>query len=66
MADATPIPTPADSQSRLTIHGDPFSNLTLYKRIVASLQHATITRPDITFFVNLVCQYMHSPKVSHW
>lgn len=66
MADAAPISTPADSQSRLTIDGDPFSDPRLYRQIVGSLQYATITRPDIAFAVNRVCQYMHKPTIIHW
>lgn len=66
MDEATPVPTPAHSQSRLTMHGDPFPDPTLYRQVVGSLQYATITRPDITFVVNRVCQYMHSPTIIHW
>lgn len=66
MVDATPISTPADSHSRLILDGDPFSDPTLYRQVVGSLQYATITRPDIAFAVNWVCQYMHSPTVLHW
>lgn len=66
MHEATPDSTPVDSQSRLTVHGDPFPDHTLYRQVVGSLQYATITRPDITFVVNRVCQYMHSPTIIHW
>ncbi|KAB2608320.1 hypothetical protein D8674_011488 [Pyrus ussuriensis x Pyrus communis] len=30
-----------------------------------SLQYLTWTRPDLSFAVNLVCQFMHSPRQSH-
>lgn len=66
MSSASPISTPADATSRLTLHGDPFHDPTLYRQVVGSLQYATITCPDIAFVVNRVCQYMHSPTMSHW
>ncbi|GKE98728.1 uncharacterized mitochondrial protein-like protein, partial [Tanacetum coccineum] len=31
-----------------------------------SLQYVTLSRPDIAFAVNKVCQYMHAPTENHW
>uniref|UniRef100_A0A803PU39 Integrase catalytic domain-containing protein n=1 Tax=Cannabis sativa TaxID=3483 RepID=A0A803PU39_CANSA len=28
--------------------------------------YATVTRPDLVFCVNKVCQYLHQPLISHW
>ena len=39
---------------------------TMYKSVVGALQYATITRPEISFAVNEVCQFMSRPLVSHW
>jgi hypothetical protein len=33
---------------------------------VGALQYVTITRPDISFVVNYVSQFMHTPNMSHW
>lgn len=66
MSMATPVTTPADSQTRLHRHGDPFEDPTLYRQVVGSLQYATITRPDIAYSANQVCQFMHSPTIHHW
>lgn len=66
MQDSTPISTPADPNSRLTHHGEPFHDPTFFRQIVGSLQYATITRPDIAYAVNRVCQFMHSPTTHHW
>jgi Reverse transcriptase (RNA-dependent DNA polymerase) len=38
----------------------------LYHSIVGALQYATITRPDISYAVNNVSQFMHSPTDEHW
>lgn len=41
-------------------------DVTLYRSIVGALQYATITRPKISYTVNRVCQFMHSPTDTHW
>ncbi|GJU76232.1 retrovirus-related pol polyprotein from transposon TNT 1-94 [Tanacetum coccineum] len=43
-----------------------FSNLVKYRQVVGSLQYVTLSRPDIAFAVNKVCQYMHAPTNNHW
>ncbi|CAN1345572.1 Retrovirus-related Pol polyprotein from transposon RE1 [Linum perenne] len=66
MAESTPIATPADPTIKLIKQGEPFADPTLYRQTVGALQYATITRPYITYAVNRVCQYMHSPTTQHW
>lgn len=34
--------------------------------MVGALQYVTLSRPDITFVVNKVCQFMHSLTENHW
>ncbi|XP_043705316.1 uncharacterized mitochondrial protein AtMg00810-like [Telopea speciosissima] len=46
--------------------GDPMDDPTLYLNTVGALQYATLTRPDIQFAVNKVCQYMQRPTIEHW
>ncbi|KAM0984168.1 hypothetical protein PS2_011373 [Malus domestica] len=33
--------------------------------MVGGLKYLTLSRPDITYAVNQVCQYMHNPKTTH-
>ncbi|XP_016191782.1 uncharacterized protein LOC107632628 [Arachis ipaensis] len=67
MRDAKAVPTPMVSNLKLSAHGeDVHHNLALYRSIVDGLQYATITRPEITFAVNKVSQFMHTPLKSHW
>ncbi|OIW21109.1 hypothetical protein TanjilG_29361 [Lupinus angustifolius] len=59
--------TPMASNCKLTKHGgQSFEDPTLYKSIVGALQYATITRPDIAFSVNKVCQFLSQPLQDHW
>lgn len=38
----------------------------LYRSVVGALQYATITRPDISYAVNRVCQFLSMPTIHHW
>jgi histone deacetylase 1/2 len=39
---------------------------TTYRSIVGGLQYLTLTRPDLSFAINRVCQFLHSPTEEHW
>ncbi|XP_021833091.1 uncharacterized protein LOC110772908 [Prunus avium] len=41
------------------------SNPTEYRELVGSLQYLTLTRPDISFAVNTMAQFMSAPRTSH-
>jgi hypothetical protein len=64
-AAATPLST---SKKLSGQQGEPLAaeDATKYRSIVGALQYLTLTRPDIAFAVNKVCQYLHSPTSSHW
>ncbi|XP_025616553.1 uncharacterized mitochondrial protein AtMg00810-like [Arachis hypogaea] len=67
MRGAKAATTPMISSVRLSAHGkDVYHNPTLYRSIVGGLQYATITRPEITYAVNKVSQFMQTPLESHW
>ncbi|GKD26976.1 retrovirus-related pol polyprotein from transposon TNT 1-94, partial [Tanacetum coccineum] len=46
--------------------GTAFSNPMKYQQVLGSLQYVTLSRPDIAFAVNKVCQYMHASTKNHW
>jgi histone deacetylase 1/2 len=39
---------------------------TRYRSIVGGLQYLTLTRPDLSFAVNKVCQFLSQPTDQHW
>jgi histone deacetylase 1/2 len=40
--------------------------ITTYHSIVGGLQYLLITRPDLSFAVNKVCQFLQAPRSTHW
>jgi len=67
MDKAKPVASPMSTIAQLSLfNGDSFSDMTLYRIVVGSLQYLSLTRPDISFAVNKVCQFMHKPTVHHW
>ncbi|GFZ14648.1 hypothetical protein Acr_24g0008380 [Actinidia rufa] len=43
-----------------------FAQPSLYRSIVGALQYLTITRPNLAFAVNQVCQHMQDPSIDHF
>ncbi|XP_019178996.1 PREDICTED: uncharacterized protein LOC109174195 [Ipomoea nil] len=66
MTDCKALATPAAVTQSATPSLTPFENPTQYRMIVGALQYLTITRPDLSFSVNRLCQFMHSPTDDHW
>lgn len=65
--NAKPLSTPVVTGNKLSLYdGDPLSDPTTYRSVVGELQYLTISRPDIQFAVNQVCQFMHQPTTAHW
>ena len=67
MLDCKPIDTPMDPNVKLVpsqreLLRDPGR----YRRLVGKLNYLTITRPDISFPVGVVSQFLQSPCDSHW
>jgi hypothetical protein len=64
--DSKSIATPMIISHHLTIDGHLFHSPTTYQSLVGILQYLTITRLDITHAVNLVSQFMYSPREQHF
>ncbi|XP_062005604.1 uncharacterized mitochondrial protein AtMg00810-like [Rosa rugosa] len=60
------VSTPLSAKSDLTATDGPLlDHPTTFRELVGSLQHLTITRPDIAFAVNMMSQFMSQPRVPH-
>lgn len=69
MTDCKPLSTPLSTSEKLSLHeGTPLgpTDSTHYISVVGGLQYLTLTRPDIAFSVNKVCQFLHAPTTTHW
>jgi histone deacetylase 1/2 len=69
MEHCKPVATPLSVSEKLSAYvGNPLGpeDATKYRSIVGALQYLTLTRPDISFSVNKVCQYLHAPTTQHW
>ncbi|KAJ0520890.1 putative RNA-directed DNA polymerase [Helianthus annuus] len=66
MLDAKPTPTPLSTNVSFVSAGTPFSNPTHYRSIVGALQYLTITRPDLSYAVNQVSQFLQAPTIDHF
>ncbi|GAU27211.1 hypothetical protein TSUD_108020 [Trifolium subterraneum] len=67
MENCKAIGSPMVSSCKLSKFGtDSMSDPSLYRSTVGALQYATLTRPDISFSVNKVCQFMANPLETHW
>jgi histone deacetylase 1/2 len=61
----TPLPA-AEKLSRFEGELLGVNDSTKYRSIVGALQYLTLTRPDLAFAVNRVCQFLHAPTSVHW
>ncbi|GJR67015.1 putative RNA-directed DNA polymerase [Tanacetum coccineum] len=67
LSNCNPVSSPMVTSSSLSLDDSTaFSNLVKYRQVVGSLQYVTLSRPNIAFAVNKVCQYMHAPTENHW
>jgi len=62
MIRARPLSTPIASRPKFSAHeGELLNDPTEYRQVIGALQYCTLTRPDISYAVNQLCQFMHAP-----
>lgn len=65
MEDCAPMLTPLLLQmDKVPDQKKLFSNPKYFRSLAGKLEYLTLTKPDIQFVVNFVCQKMHAPTVS--
>ncbi|KAG8475942.1 hypothetical protein CXB51_032958 [Gossypium anomalum] len=66
LSNAKSVHTPMVSSSMLSKdEGEHLVDPTEYRSIAGALQYIVLTRPDIAYAVNRVCQFMHAPTNLH-
>ncbi|XP_071718187.1 uncharacterized mitochondrial protein AtMg00810-like [Rutidosis leptorrhynchoides] len=69
MLGSKPMATPLESNSVLnsdeTEDDKKLDDISQYQRLVGKLIYLTLTRPDISYSIQCLSQYMHSPLQSH-
>ena len=66
MMGCRPASTPMDPNIKISSEsGELLSDPSSYQRLVGRLIYLTNTRPDLTFAVSVVSQFMHAPRTSH-
>ena len=66
LTNCKPIDSPMDSNQKLTRdQGELFSDPERYRRLVGKLIYLTITRPDLSYPVGVVSQFMQNPHIDH-
>jgi hypothetical protein len=68
MYHCKPVKTPLAISTKLSVSASTLldaEDSNKYRSLVGGLQYLTLTRPDISFAVNRVCQFLHSPMNLH-
>ena len=67
MLECKPASPPNCPNTRLSLHdGDLLTDPHAYRSMVGALHYLTFTRPDISFAVHQVCQYMSTPTTTYF
>ncbi|XP_019156862.1 PREDICTED: uncharacterized protein LOC109153447 [Ipomoea nil] len=64
--DCKPVTTPVSLTKPTDGPVVPYADLTHYRSLAGTLQYLTVTRPDLSYAVNRLCQYMHAPTTADW
>ncbi|XP_019164283.1 PREDICTED: uncharacterized protein LOC109160440 [Ipomoea nil] len=66
MVDCKPVATPISSAKTVDNPVVPYADPTHYHSLAGALQYLTVTRPDLSYAVNRLCQHMHAPTTADW
>lgn len=64
---AKPAPTPMEQNHNLArIDGEFYTDPTAYRRLVGRLVYLAVTKPEISYAVHTLAQFLQSPCLKHW
>ncbi|XP_071712194.1 uncharacterized mitochondrial protein AtMg00810-like [Rutidosis leptorrhynchoides] len=66
MTTCHPCRTPIEPGAKLTTHGPPVKDPTLYRSLAGALQYLTFTRSDITYAIQQIFFFMHDTREQHF
>lgn len=67
MDEAKIVATPLSTNVKLKLEdGYPLVDAIEFRHVISILQYLSFTRPDISFTVNKLAQFMHSSSSTHW
>ncbi|XP_031124191.1 uncharacterized protein LOC116026904 [Ipomoea triloba] len=66
MAECKALSTLIPVSKSIPFSADLYEDHTQYRSLTEALKYLTITRPDLAFAVNQLCQHMHAPTISDW
>lgn len=65
MVDCKPMSTPLEAKTKTSSNETLMKDPSYYRGLVGALQYLTFTRPDISFSVNYVSQFMYALTMTH-
>lgn len=64
---AKPIGFPLDQNHRLPLaNRTPFRETECYRRLVGRLIYLYVTRPELSYCIHMLAQFMQKPVQEHW
>ncbi|KAK6137892.1 hypothetical protein DH2020_028350 [Rehmannia glutinosa] len=67
MSNCKPVSTPLCTSLKLALNDSkPFDCPSVYRSTIGTLHYLTMSKPDISFDVSKLSQYLHAPTVNHW
>ncbi|KAL5560523.1 hypothetical protein UlMin_036734 [Ulmus minor] len=62
-----PVATPMEPNLKLSQEdGELFDDPSLYRRLIGKLLYLTITRPNLSYVVNRLSQFLAKPRITHY